>query len=487
MKRIYPFILAVFACTALTAQPANSGMEHWIKLGLFNHPVLFTNTSSSNYNTFFEDGSLNVTSIERPNEGEAIRMVNVQIDDNVQPGYFLVGNDPEIQNGSLYFPGGLYFTGDAEEITGIKLDVRYSFPDERPGMILVQFKSQGEPVGNGNYDTGTWVFYLNGQQTDWETQEFLFDQAVDASIDQVVLGFAAADLVSDDVPYEAGSFLEIDNLEWVGTDTEINGGNFDSWALVNPVFIPENCVVDIHPDHRNYFESFDSHAGGRALAIMTDNTPQSGDIGWVRYGAIEGEDGITPTIVLEEESDLISFWYKYAADNDVAEAIVRFYKSTDLLSGPVFTKVFDLEPTMEYTQVEYPFIDDLTMAGVEADLMEVEFRSSKEDNPQDGSILTVDEFEVSGVSGLSPVGVLGPAISIVKCYPNPTMGRAIFEFSTPASGMYRVYSSTGALIESRMYSTTDRLIHDMSTFQNGLYLFRFYHGNSYALVKVTKN
>lgn len=488
MKRIYPFVFALFASIAAMSQPTNAGMESWIKVELFEHPVMGINTSSSNYETFFEDGTTNVFPVERQTEGQALRMVNVAQNGEVIPGYFLTGNVPEDSQGNFVFNGGLDFATSG--VSGIRLDLRHEFPVGKPGIIALQFKKEGQPIGTGNFDVGTSVFYLEGQQSQWINREFLLEEPLGATPDQVVIAFASADAMNDDQPFAEGSFLEIDNLEWVDAADEIPGGHFDSWAQVPPIFVPAGCVVDIHPDHRNYFGATDAKEGLLALGIFTDDIPSTPDVGWVKFGAEEVDGNIVPNIELQPDQDLLSFWYKYEAVNDVAEAIVHFHESTDLGSGPVLTKVIDLPPTEEYTLIEYAFAEDLIAAGVQADLMYIEFRSSKESGettPQPGSNLLIDDLDISGISpALAPVAGLTVGTSFVRCYPNPTMGRAIFDFDFSGSGMYRIYSATGAMISVHSYSHTNRVIHDLSNLPNGLYTFRIYHGTKNATVRVAK-
>ena len=488
MKRIYPFVCALFVSIAAISQPVNAGMENWIKVVLFEHPVMGINTSSSNYETFFEDGTTNVFPIERQAEGQALRMVNVAQDGEVIPGYFLTGNVPEDSQGSFVFDGGLDF--ETSDVSGIRLDLRYEFPVNKPGIVVLQFKKEGQPIGTGNFDTGTSVFYLEGQQSQWINREFLLEEPLGATPDQVVIAFASADALNDDQPFDEGAFLEIDNLEWIDAADEIPGGHFDSWAQVPPIFVPAGCVVDIHPDHRNYFQADDAKEGLLALGIFTNDIPSTPDVGWVKFGAEDVDGSIVPSIELQPDQDLLSFWYKYEAANDVAEAIVHFYQSADLASGPVFTKAFDLPPTQEYTLVEYAFAEDLIAADVQADLMYIDFRSSKESGettPQVGSNLLIDDLDISGISPvLAPVTGRTVGTTFVRCHPNPTMGRAIFDFDTPGSGMYRIFSATGAMLSVHSYAHTKRVIHDLSNLPNGLYTFRIYHGSQHATVRVMK-
>jgi len=59
-KNLLP-LLIMLPCWSAFGQVANGGFEDWTKEILFEHPVTGTLTASSNYETFFEDGSINVT------------------------------------------------------------------------------------------------------------------------------------------------------------------------------------------------------------------------------------------------------------------------------------------------------------------------------------------------------------------------------------------------------------------------------------------
>ena len=211
-KFILPAVISLFGINTF-AQIENGNLENWDKLLLFEHPMTGISTMSSNYETFFDNGETNVNQIFHE-EGKALRVENIQGSQEVMPGYFLFGNTPGSEGENMVFGEG-FPVADAA-VTGVRMDLNYNFPNESNGFVIVQFKSEGAPVGEGNMGAGTHMFPLSGTQ-DWATTEFAFDGPIEATIDQCVIGIASADLIMEDSPFELGAFVEVDNVEFINS------------------------------------------------------------------------------------------------------------------------------------------------------------------------------------------------------------------------------------------------------------------------------
>src|SRR5690606_17949730 len=131
-------------------------------------------------------------------------------------------------------------------MTGISMDLKYEMSDESEGFILVQFKDGNTPVGEGNYGTGTYFFPISGSQ-DWNTSEFMFEYPIDPAANTCVVAFASADVINSDLPFALGSFMEVDNITFIGSESTFQGGDFEFWSHVEPLSVPEDCYVNLHP------------------------------------------------------------------------------------------------------------------------------------------------------------------------------------------------------------------------------------------------
>lgn len=474
---------AVFAALGISAiaQIDNGDFEAWNKLILFEHPVTGITTMSSNYETFFESAELNVNEIEGPT-GQALRIENINTDDEVMPGYFLFGETPNSNEDGLLFDGG--FAVSDGNVTGISMDLNYDFPSEATGFVIVQFKSNNEPIGPGNMSTGTFLFPLSGSQS-WSNVSFDFGGALGVTPDQCVVGIASADLIGDDAPFQNGAFVEVDNIVLTNSSDQVPGGNFESWSFVEPIFYPENCTVDVDPFDANYQRTDAAFEGTYALMLLSTENEGEVEVGQAIMGNRE-DDEILPTIEITEETTSLSFMYVYSGANDMGEANIIFYEESMDGFMPVYQKAFDLEVTEGYEMMEYNFADELMENGIEASHMAIVFSSSKQsNNPQAGSILIVDNVEFGSALGIFSSFTRIPQMTI-NAYPNPTLGRVVFDFGVPRSGYYRVLDRSGNQIAIVEFSGTKTVIHNLMGLAAGKYFFKFSHNGGTESVRVIK-
>lgn len=477
-------LLTLFCAFGLSsmAQIANGDFEDWQKLILFEHPVTGMETMSSNYETFFANGELNVNAIQGP-DGQAIRIENINANGEVMPGYFLFGNVPAAEGENLIFGGG--FPAEDPGVNGISLDLNYNFPNGSEGFIVVQFKADGLPVGEGNFGQGTFLFPLSGTQ-EWTTETFSFGGPLNAAPDQCVIGIASGDVIGNDAPFEEGAFVEVDNITFQNSIDEVPAGDFESWANVTPIFYPTDCVVDIKPFERSYERTTESFEGTYSLMLKTIDREGTTEVGTAKMGKMEG-DSFAPTIELDENSSAVSFMYHYSAVNDMAEATVVFYNENAGEFMPVFQKTFQLEPNFEYSMMDYEFTEDLSQLQTMPTHMSLEFKSSKEteNTPQVGSVLLVDDLEMGTTLGLFQ-GFKNPSVISINAYPNPTIGRVTFDFGTNRAGYYRVYNAQGTQIGIHQFSSTKTITHNLFGEPAGKYFFKFYHNAGVQSVRVMK-
>jgi len=474
-KFILPAILCFFGISAF-AQIENGDFENWSKLILFEHPVTGMSTMSSNYETFFDNGETNVNQIFHE-EGKALRVENIQGSEEVMPGYFLFGNTPNSDGEEMIFGEG-FDVSDAS-VTGVRMDLNYNFPNESNGFIIVQFKSEGVPVGEGNMGSGTHMFPISGTQ-DWATTEFNFEAPVEAAIDQCVIGIASGDLIMEDSPFELGSFVEVDNVELMNSSDVVPGGDFDTWVAVDPIYYPENIHVDIRPFDATFQRTEEAFEGNLALELLSIDYNGQVEIGEAVFGLVENED-ITPNIELPEGSSMVNFMYKYSSGLDKGEVRFIFYQEDGESFNPVYTEALELSLTDGFEMVEYDFGTIFNENDIEASHMAIVFSSSKmEDNqPQAGSVLTVDNVQFGSALGLFDRFDRISTLTITA-YPNPTIGRVVFDFHGSNSGYYRVFNGSGMQIDIVEYSNAEKVIYNLLSHAPGKYFFTFNHNSGHT-------
>lgn len=480
-KNLLPIAFMVFG-TAAFAQVENGGFENWNELTLFEHPSMGFEAVSSNHEIFIESGETNVFQVEHDG-GSAMRLENRAVGESVIPAFYILGETPGQDGEDLVFPGGL--TASDPNVTGVTIDMSYEFPGEASGFVIVQFKENGVPVGPGTMGTGTFFYPISGQQ-DWETEVFDFGTAINTAYDQVVIGFATADLIGSDSDFPLGSWMEIDNLSFINSTDEILNGDFELWTELPPVVVPEKVEVEINLLSPAFEQSIDASLGEFALGLMTRDFDGFAEPSKAMIGSAEVEGEIT-TIALNVDDAVLSFDYKYMAENDLAEVIMTFYQESEGSLLPVFVKTLDLEPTETYESVEYNFLNDLTENFVDATKMSLEFYSSKQSgNPEPNSLLLLDNVDVSGALGFfSPTLHYDPFR--ITAYPNPTIGRVTFDLGMVRTGFYRVYNNQGYQIAYASFQEKKSVTHNLFDMPAGQYTFRFYHESGMRVARVIKN
>jgi len=110
--------------------------------------------------------------------------------------------------------------------------------------------------------------------------------------------------------------------------------------------------------------------------------------------------------------------------------------------------------------------------------MAMVFSSSKmQDNePQAGSVLVVDNIQFGSALGLFDKFDRIAELTITA-YPNPTIGRVVFEFHSVKSGFYRVFDRAGMQIDIVEYTNREKVIYNLLGYPAGKYFFTFNHSN----------
>ncbi|MCA1750882.1 MAG: T9SS type A sorting domain-containing protein [Cryomorphaceae bacterium] len=506
MKNYLLPAVALFAAQGLSAQIENGNFDHWVEKETYQQPTMGVETMSSNLETFHNDGSLNVMPVDGP-DGKALRLESINVGNETIPGFFITGNVPDQEGEGLVFGGGVPLTDS--NISGVSFSIRHEIDASSPGFVIVQFKANGVPVGEGNMGAGTMMVPIAGV-AEWQDINIQFENGFETTPDQCVFAVASGDLLGDDQSFPVGSFIEVDNLNFISstgtegnqfiTEDEISvnpaaqvfpGGNFENWTDVAAELTPAGVLVQFDPFTTTYERTEDASSGMYALALNT-----VGGDGWsnpTKAVFAEGElDNAVPYIEINESHRSVSFAYKFEAEDDKASAVVHFFAQTgDGSFDEVFDKEFILEPTDQYTVVEYTFREDLEallpMRGSMAEVthVSIEFNSgiwAEGNTPKAGSVLKVDEVALSGGSLRNETrAVFTPGVT---AFPNPATHRVSFEFTLPRSGFYRVFNATGAQVDVKQFSSAKTLVYEVNHLRSGVYFFRFQHNAGVDVVRV---
>lgn len=468
--------------TATFAQVQNGDFENWIKKSLFNHPVSEFNTISSNHEIFMEYDEINVSQVEN-GEGSAMRLENIPTVGGVQPAFYIFGETPGQSGEDLIFPGGM--NASDPNVTGISVDMRYDFPGESSGFMIAQFKLDGNPVGPGNMGTGTFFFPISGQQ-DWENVVFDFETTIDTQYDQMVIGFATADLIGSDSDFPEGVWMEIDNVSLMNSTDIVPNGDFESWSQLTPLQTPVNMNVELNLINPEFQRSTDASEGQYALELISQNYDGFVQPAKATVGNATSEGGLA-VIDIAEGHSMFSFDYKYLAVDDLAKVELTFYEEAGEAFIPVYGKIFELEPTNDYQSIEYSFGEELDNNFVSATKMSIEVSSGKagESNEPNSRLLLDNMTTSTALSVFS--GFTKLKSNRIIAVPNPTLGRVSFDLGKIHRGSYRVYNHMGHQIEYNRFRNTRYITYDLTDLPAGVYSFRFYYDEGIRMVRVVRN
>jgi hypothetical protein len=274
-----------------------------------------------------------------------------------------------------------------------------------------------------------------------------------------------------------GSFVEVDNVELINSNDVVPGGDFDTWVSVDPIYHPANVNVDIRPFNANFYRVENAFEGNYALGLISLDHDGEVQVGEAVFGMVENDE-IIPTIELGEENSMVSFMYQYSSNIDKAEVRFIFYQQNGEEFQPVHSEALELTSTQGYELVEYDFGTFFNENEISASHVAIVFSSSKmQDNePQAGSVLVVDDIQFGSALGLFDKFDRINELTITA-YPNPTIGRVVFEFHSVKSGFYRVFDRAGVQIDIVEYTNREKVIYNLLGYPAGKYFFTFNHSN----------
>jgi hypothetical protein len=245
----------------------NSGFENWGKENLpFQIPDVTPTVGfqSSNHERV-DYGVVNMTKISR-GVGYAMRLETVtftrasSLDTSVAYALWGVGGD----GGS--FSGGFPFSD--QNITSLKVDMRYNINPLSPRLVLIQFKKNVVTIGGGNPPMnapGIYAFLISGSQSTFAQMTFNISPALPMAPDTCIIGFASNNPFGNGTPAYPGDYMEIDNLIFETSAQAIPGGNLDNWVTAQTPEKPQYWNLSDGEENYAGYKTTDSYAGSLAI------------------------------------------------------------------------------------------------------------------------------------------------------------------------------------------------------------------------------
>ena len=212
---LFVFCLLLISSQVVWAQVPNGDFEVWTTDTLFdNHPPF----TSSNAFSFLGIGQANVTTVPGC-DGNGIRLETLAVGSDTSQGFIISGET----FGGL--SGGIPFTGQPDTLT---MCMRYDIQPGDTAFVLLLFKNLGVPLSiNG--------FTFTGKDSVFSERKFPL-QTLLFPPDSLIMLVSSSNLDTLPIP---GSYIELDNIGFIGTSDTFPNGTFDS-------IVP---VAHTYPEH----------------------------------------------------------------------------------------------------------------------------------------------------------------------------------------------------------------------------------------------
>lgn len=266
----------------------------------------------------------------------------------------------------------------------------------------------------------------------------------------------------------------------------------NGWFSADSLIFAYGPLLGTGPFVKQMSKDAASHSGAFAAVLTTkDQGPDFGVITGLLTNAKPGVDlanfdptdpmgsltytGGTP---VTERINVVSAWVKYIPVNsDVAIINVQAVQTgqgqggSDLVVGEAEEQI---SVQNSYTKVLVNL--NYTDATIKPDKLLISITSSDPANPEDGSVLYVDDIEAIGASGVHTV-LFGE--QTVKLYPVPA--RDILHISTELSQplIWQAYAQDGKLVAQQQFTKKTKA--DISHLSGGVYIYNIHDMNGNAV------
>lgn len=412
MKKILLLLPFCLFIGTVYGQLPNSSFESWNSTP-YDEPTGF---QTGNH----ESVSLGLIPVTRVNgtSGYAVRMQTLVSNGDTANAY--------IANGDPSGNGGVPYAQQPTAITG---NYRYNLPANDTAIILVLFKSNGVVFSMN-------VFKIKGTGTQNTFTAFSFPLSIGATPDTVIIAAASSNLI-DEVGIESGSFLELDNIAFTGTNTPVPNGTFENWSTFN-----NDAINGWETFGEGVSKTNDSYVGSSAISFQTIDYG-NGNIGTsgMSLGHYSNNGPPVGGIAYSETADTLTGYYQYlTSGSDSAVVSVSLMLNSNNISG---NQVL-LPATSQYTYFEIPIY-----SGTAPDTLRVDFSSSKwPTSPSSvGSTLIVDHLQLKSV------------IAANVQFPETKKKESLFLFPNPASDVLNIrFTKSDEVVLIEIYDLSGKLM-----------------------------
>lgn len=409
--------LAFFSAHSSYAQSViNGGFEYWSPVNLFEVPDVSPPTSEilSSNNESFRDNKLTMTKIPGP-EGNAMHLETMEINNgqDTVSGFFIWGGDPGGTNPPV-FKGGFPFSD--QNVTSLKADLRYSINMNSPGVILVQFKKNGVPIGGGNTPAqvpGLYVFYVAGKQSTFTTMDFPIVPALTEAPDSAAIVFTSNNVFDETNPTYPGDFIDVDNVRFEGTTLGVPGGNLNNWIMLPPVELPYNWNVMVDDRDMRDLRSTDAVEGNNSLHLISRHDPEHNEkrVAAATLGIVDSFEGGTNFfggMQVTAKPSMMSLSYRMTgnqADTASVRAIFLHYNTTTGLREEVGNAHIRLPLNSDWNEVGVIVNYNNAMPDPDSLVFEITGASWNNENPF--AEFWVDDIRLHYCDDM--ISIMGPA------------------------------------------------------------------------------
>ncbi len=448
MKKLLLLLSCFLILGTVYGQLPNSSFESWNSTP-YDEPTGF---ETGNH----ESASLGLIPVTRVNgtSGYAVRMETMVSNGDTAQAYIANG-DP----GKGY--GGVPFAQVPTAITGF---YRYNLPANDTAILLVIFKSNGVVFSMD-------VFKIKGNGTQNTFTAFSFPLSIGMIPDSVIIAAASSNLI-DGVGIESGSFLELDNIAFTGTNIPVENGTFENWSTFN-----NDALNGWETSNDGVSKTTDSYDGTYAISLQTIDYG-NGDISNASMTCgQQTNNGLEGGIPYFETIDTLTGYYQYLTSGSDSAAVNI---SLMLNSNYIYGNQFFLTATAQYTYFQIPIYSNTT-----PDMLRIDFYSSKWPfSPSSvGSTLILDHLQLKSELTASVKNPLAKLKESSFSYPNPANDVLHVRFTSTVSEnvIVEIYDLSGRLVIRENKTVNDNNIDlHVSSLKPGNYFYSVYsNGNKY--------
>ncbi|MDX2248149.1 MAG: T9SS type A sorting domain-containing protein [Bacteroidia bacterium] len=466
MKKPITFILlSVSFYLTSSAQILNSSFENWKTDTLYYLPQTF-HTGAYGLSYLFT-GQTNVSRISGC-DGFGVRLESISNGTDSLPGFIYTGKPGfEIEG------GGIPYTGMPDSIS---LCLRHDIVPGDTGLIVLFFQAAGSFVNIA-------LFPLTGSSgSNWTTTTFDLDTFI-VQPDTLIMLVTSGNF-DKALP---GSWVEMDNISFIGTTEQIANGDFESWSVIadeepedwsspDPIIVAVGGTPTVTRDD-------DAFEGSAAIKIETRILPFEDTLALITNGIID-ENGISggkPYTSSGKPSNLGGFYKYLPVGNDTAFAYMVFSVYNGFTGQTEILGTFSqkLPPSAEWDYFEVPV--DLSGAILNPDTVLIVFSSSDADNLVSaatvgvGSTLFLDALAFDLTDGITDWADTHK----LTLFPNPATTDLGIEWEmngSPKDMNIALYSASGQKVHQqnnlKSLSGKNHYSLDVSNFSAGVYILQ---------------